>query len=239
VQKDLRILDTLRLSGELERALRAEAEAKERLARAQERSGRARKAEATAQALFDAARRAAAETFDQRLDRILPLLSELYRRLRPHPIWHEIEYSIRGDVKRFLKLQVGETLNPQFLFSSGQRRATGLAFLLSINVSLAWSRWRSILLDDPVQHVDDFRTVHLAEVTAQLVSEDRQVICAVEDPALADLLCRRLPISRTGGAKRVTLGIDSDGALAKLYEHELNPLVRRSVLAAQKEAFVG
>jgi chromosome segregation protein len=108
VQKDMRILETLRLSSDLERAQRAEAEAKDRLARVQERSGRARKAEATAQALFDAARRAAGETLDQRLDRVLPLLSELYRRLRPHPIWREIEYSIRGDVKRFLKLQVAD-----------------------------------------------------------------------------------------------------------------------------------
>jgi chromosome segregation protein len=235
-QKDLRILETLRLSGDLVRAQRAEAEAKDRLARTQERFGRALKAEATAQALFDAARRAAGETLDQRLDRVLPLLSELYRRLRPHPIWREIEYSIRGDVRRFLKLQVGGNLNPQFLFSSGQRRATGLAFLLSINISLAWSRWRSILLDDPVQHVDDFRTVHLAEVTAQLVSEDRQIICAVEDAALADLLCRRLPIRHSGDAKRITLGLDADGALAKVYEGELNPLIRRSLVATQDQS---
>jgi chromosome segregation protein len=165
-QNDLRILDTLRLNSELERAQRAEADLKSRLLRNQERLGRAHKAEALAQALYDAARRATGETLDVRLERVLPLISELYRRLRPHPIWRDIEYSIRGDVRRFLRLQVGEELNPQFLFSSGQRRATGLAFLLSINISLAWSRWRSILLDDPVQHVDDFRTIHLAEVTA-------------------------------------------------------------------------
>jgi len=163
-------------------------------------------------------------------------MSELYRRLRPHPVWQDIEYSIRGDVKRFLKLQVGEELNPQFLFSSGQRRATGLAFLLSINVSLAWSRWRSVLLDDPVQHVDDFRTIHLAEVMAQLVADGRQIICAVEDAALADLLCRRLPISRFGEATRVTLGHDKDGALAKINEHELTPLIRQSLLATEQSA---
>ena len=104
--------------------------------------------------------RAAGETLDQRLDGVLPLLSELYRRLRPHPIGGKLSIPSAVTSKRFLKLQVGDELNPQFLFSSGQRRATDLAFLLSINISLAWSRWRSILLDDPVQHVDDFRTVH-------------------------------------------------------------------------------
>jgi hypothetical protein len=230
-RRDLRILETLSLSAELERAQRAESDAKNRLLRIQERFGRARKAEATAQALHDAARRAAAETLDSRLDRVLPLMSELYRRLRPHPIWTDIEYSIRGDVRRFLTLQVGEELNPQFLFSSGQRRATGLAFLLSVNLSLAWSRWKSILFDDPVQHIDDFRTVHLAEIGAQLVASGRQIICAVEDGALADLLCRRLPLSRIGEAKRVTLGQNAEGALAKIMERDLVPFVSNALLA--------
>ena len=235
-QKDLRVLETLRFSADLERAQRVEADAKVRLARAQDRFGRARKAETGAHALHDAARRAASETLDRRLERVLPLMSELYRRLRPHPVWTDIEYSIRGDVRRFLKLQVGEDLNPQFLFSSGQRRATGLAFLLSVNLSLAWSRWRSILLDDPVQHVDDFRTVHLAELLGQLIGEGRQIICAVEDAALADLLCRRLPIDRLEAAKRITLGMDADGALAKVAERWLNPQVRNSLLSRSEQS---
>lgn len=156
-------------------------------------------------------------------------MSELYRRLRPHPTWSDIEYSIRGDVRRFMKLQVGDQLNPQFLFSSGQRRATGLAFLLSVNLSISWSRWKSILLDDPVQHIDDFRAVHLAEVMAHLVNEERQVICAVEDAALADLLCRRLPVGVPGDALRITLGPDQDGALGVQEQRKLMPLVKRSL----------
>lgn len=238
-QKDMRILETLRLNVDLERAQHAENEAKSRLTRAQERFGRARKAGAGAQALHDAARRAASETLDRRLERVLPLMSELFRRLRPHPVWNDIEYSIRGDVRRFLKLQVGEELNPQFLFSSGQRRATGLAFLLSVNLSLAWSRWRTILLDDPVQHVDDFRTVHLAELLAQLVSEGRQIICSVEDAALADLLCRRLPVDQPTAAKRITLGPDAEGALTKLTERWLTPLVLNSLGGASGELAAG
>lgn len=234
VASDLWIVETMNLGGELERAQRAESDAKARLARVQERLGMARRAESIAQELHDAARRAAGETLDRRLERVLPLLSELYQRLHPHPLWRDIEYSIRGDVKRFLRLQVGENLNPQFLFSSGQRRATGLAFLLSINLALAWSRWRSILLDDPVQHVDDFRTVHLAEVLAQCLGEGRQIICAVEDVALADLMCRRLPIGAPGEAKWVTLGADADGALANLKERDLLPLIGQSLVATEE-----
>jgi recombinational DNA repair ATPase RecF len=157
-------------------------------------------------------------------------MAELYSRLRPHPVWDEIKYTVRGDIRRFLKLQVGDGLNPQFMFSSGQRRATGLAFLLAVNLSLAWSKWRSILLDDPVQHIDDFRSVHLVEVLAQLVTGGRQVICAVEDSALADLLARRLPLGTEESGRRVSLGTDHTGALAVLEEGPLLPLMSNVLL---------
>ena len=92
-----------------------------------------------------------------------------------------------------------------------------------MNLSLAWSRWQTILLDDPVQHVDDFRSVHLAEVIAHLVAAGRQIVCVVEDPALADHLCRRLPVLASGAGVRVTLGPDPDGALALLDHRTLIP----------------
>lgn len=227
----LRILGTIAQNRLLETGSAQLRDAQNRLSRAQDRAGRARAAETAASALHDAARRAGSETLDLRLERVLPLMAELYSRLRPHPVWQDIEYSIRGDLRRFLSLQVGDGLNPQFLFSSGQRRATGLAFLLSINLSLAWSRWRTILLDDPVQHVDDFRTVNLAEVLAQLVASGRQVIVAVEDAALAELLARRMPVFRTGDASRLTFGLGNGGCSMISAMSEPVPMLPR-VLAA-------
>jgi DNA repair exonuclease SbcCD ATPase subunit len=231
ISSDLRLIDTLSLDRVIGRATVDQDNAKERITVAEARLGKARLAETRAKALYDAARRSAAETLDQRLDRVLPLMSELYKRLRPHPIWSDIEYSVRGDVQRFLKLQVGGDINPQFVFSSGQRRATGLAFLLSVNLSITWSRWRSIMLDDPVQHVDDFRTVHLGEVLAHLCQSGRQIVCAVEDSALADLLCRRLPSYEESPGKRFTLGTDRSGALTIKAEDEIAPLNRRALIA--------
>lgn len=229
-EADLRILETLRLNEALARASAAKTTADAVYAEAERRLGLARRAERHAQALHDAARRAAGETLDRRLEQALPLITELYQRLRPHPFWATIGYKLRGDVKKFLRLQVGDELNPQFLFSSGQRRATGLSFLLAVNLSLAWSRWRTILLDDPVQHVDDFRSIHLAEVMAQLTASGRQIICAVEDAALADLLCRRLPAPAGVKGRRITLGPDADGAMAKQRDELLPPLPQLALL---------
>ena len=230
IATELRLLDTLSLNEVLGRAVAARNDAQEGVTRAEVRLGRARLAEMRAKAIHDAVRRGAAETLDQRLGRVLPLMSELYRRLRPHPIWDDIEYSVRGDVRRFLKLQVGGEVNPQFVFSSGQRRATGLAFLLSMNMSISWNRWRSILLDDPVQHVDDFRTIHLAEVLAHLCHSGQQIVCAVEDSALADLMCRRLCSSREVDGKRITLGASDDGSLGIRQEKVLAPLRHRALV---------
>ncbi|WP_099867304.1 AAA family ATPase [Pararhizobium haloflavum] len=232
IASDLRVFDTHSTDRVITRLLGEQSAAADRVRSAEVRLGRARTAEARAKSIYDAARRAAAETLQLRLDRVIPLMSELYKRLRPHPIWGDIEYSVRGDVKRFLTLKVDGEVNPQFVFSSGQRRATGLAFLLSVNLSIAWSRWQSILLDDPVQHVDDFRTVHLAEVLAQLCASGRQVICAVEDSALADLMCRRLPSTVTSPGKRISLGADATGALAVVHEQTVATLSRRSLVPA-------
>ncbi|WP_413729452.1 AAA family ATPase [Sodalis sp. RH22] len=169
-------------------------------------------------------RRVSAEIIDERLAQISPLLNELYQRLRPHTDWRTIDYSIRGDVRRFLSLKVGDGLNPQFVFSSGQRRAAGLAFLLSVHLARAWTPLRSLLLDDPVQHIDDFRALHLVEVLATLRMDGRQIICAVEDPALADLLCRRLVSTATEGGRRIDINPGPFGATSMVTDQEIHPM---------------
>jgi DNA repair exonuclease SbcCD ATPase subunit len=180
-------------------------------------------------------RRVSAEIIDERLAQISPLLNELYQRLRPHANWRTIDYSIRGDVRRFLSLKVGDGLNPQFVFSSGQRRAAGLAFLLSVHLARAWTPLRSLLLDDPVQHIDDFRALHLVEVLAALRLDGRQIICAVEDPSLADLLCRRLVSTATEGGRRLDIDLGPHGATSVVTDQEIYPMpagVLRSVAIA-------
>lgn len=138
------------------------------------------------------AKTVANEILTEQFDTVMPLLKELYRRLRPHAEWTEIESDFGGKVRGSLNFMVGDGHNPQFLFSSGQRRAAGLAFLLAVHLSRPWCAWRTLLLDDPIQHIDDYRALNLVEVLTAIRKAGRQVIVAVEDPALADVLCRRL-----------------------------------------------
>ncbi|MFL6856617.1 MAG: chromosome segregation protein SMC, partial [Allosphingosinicella sp.] len=107
---------------------------------------------------------------------------------------------------------VGSGKNPQFLFSSGQRRAAGLAFLLAIHLSRPWCKFQTLLLDDPVQHIDDYRALNLVEVLSAIRKGKRQVVVAVEDAALADALCRRLRSTASSPGCRYDLTLGSDGA---------------------------
>jgi chromosome segregation protein len=110
-----------------------------------------------ARQIDNAAISVANQVLTEQFDTVMPLLKELYQRLRPHTDWREIEMDFGGRVRASLNFSVGDGRNPQFLFSSGQRRAAGLAFLLAIHLSRPWCRLRSLLLDDPVQHIDDYK----------------------------------------------------------------------------------
>lgn len=186
---------------------------------------------ANAQAATEAARRidSAAkeipnEILVEQFETVLPLLKELYQRLRPHTDWTEIDADFGGKIRGSLNFSVGNGRNPQFLFSSGQRRAAGLAFLLAVHLSRPWCRWNSLLLDDPVQHVDDYRALNLVEVLAAIRRSGRQVVVAVEDVALADLLCRRLRSSTLEPGRRYELTHASDGSAEVKYMLDVSPL---------------
>src|SRR5439155_17057970 len=104
-----------------------------------------------ARQINNAVREVRNQVLTEQFDTVMPLLKELYQRLRPHADWREIETDFGGRVRASLNFVVGDGKNPQFLFSSGQRRAAGLAFLLAMLLSRPWCRLRSLLLAHRVQ----------------------------------------------------------------------------------------
>lgn len=154
---------------------------------------------------YDIVKRVAGEIVDEQLSTLAPLLGELYLRLKPHVDWLDLAYSIRGDIRKFLSLRVGDSLNPRYMFSSGQRRAAGLAFLMSVLLSRSWCKLKTVILDDPVQHIDDFRSLHLVELLSGVRQSGFQIICTVEDGQLADLLSRRLRVLDENDGSQITM----------------------------------
>ncbi len=56
-----------------------------------------------------------------------------------------------------------------------------------------------------MQHVDDYRALHLAEVLGSIRRSGKQILCAVEDRSLANLLARRLATSESENGSLVQL----------------------------------
>ena len=231
IESKLSILESsmaLSRVADLERQLEV---AQKRVSAADVEVSKASAAEALVREIDAAVKRVAAEIVDERLADLSPLLSELYLRLRPHSEWSEIQYLMRGDVRRFLSFSVGPDINPRFVFSSGQRRALGLSFLLAVHLSRKWCRLKTLILDDPVQHIDDFRAMHLVEVLSAIRRAGRQVVCAVEDPALADLLCRRLEMRASGEGIRIDMHFENGRGVSASHSSVV-PLISKALLSA-------
>jgi DNA repair exonuclease SbcCD ATPase subunit len=189
------------------------------------------RAQTTTQEVADAAKRVSNEIVRERLAFLKPLFLELCDRIRPHSDWPDIDFLLRGDVRPFLSFMIGDGLNPRFVFSSGQRRALGLAFLLAVYLSRGWCKLETLILDDPIQHVDDYRALHLVETLAALRMLGRQIICTVEDPALADLLCRRLRSNSNEPGIRIDLGYEP-GEGVRIVSRRTIPEFRSAFMAA-------
>lgn len=226
-------LAVLEASASMERV----AEIERRLAQARDISAsleaelrRLEAAESRAKRLIKGVRRAVGEVVEERLAALDPLLKDLYARLRPHNDWTDLRYTVRGDVRKMLSLTVGSEVNPRYTFSSGQRRAIGLAFLLAVHLSRPWCRLRTLILDDPVQHIDDFRALHLVEVLGAVRRLGQQIICAVEDEELAELICRRVRSARDGEGLLVRMGYRTgEGAIVES-ARAVAPAVRHLVV---------
>lgn len=190
------------------------------------------KAAQNAKSAADTTKRVSWESVDDCLAALSPLLSELFVRLKPHMDYSEVHYRMRGDVKRFLSFEIGHGINPRFTFSSGQRRALGIAFLLAVHLSRPWCKFPTLVLDDPVQHIDDYRALHFAEVLSSIRQLGHQIVCTVQDSALADLLCRRLRSASLGDGLRIEMEYEPGGGARVRDVQEIAPLPERVLMSA-------
>lgn len=231
-----RALSVLEASNAVDRVGALESRVASLRARSEQEAARlasVEKAIESARQINNAAKTVANEILTEQFDTVMPLLRELYRRLRPHADWSEIESDFGGKVRGSLNFTVGDGHNPQFLFSSGQRRAAGLAFLLSVHLSRPWCKWHSLLMDDPVQHIDDYRALNLVEVLAAIRRTGRQIIVAVEDTALANVLCRRLRSANEDGGRHFELRTAPSGTAEIGHYQDIYPMPKLVLRQAQ------
>lgn len=85
----------------------------------------------------------------------------------------------------------------RYLLSEGELSALSLSLLLSMSTAYQWSKWRALLLDDPVQSNDIIHVAAFYDLMANLVKEEGyQIIVSTHDASLADFARRKLESAR-------------------------------------------
>lgn len=88
------------------------------------------------------------------------------------------------------------SIDPVLVHSEGQMAALSVSMLCAASLTYPWSRWRGLVLDDPLQHNDAIHSAAFADFICNLVADRQyQVLLSTHDRAQAEFL-RRKVVSR-------------------------------------------
>jgi DNA repair exonuclease SbcCD ATPase subunit len=113
----------------------------------------------------------------------------------------------RGEVPK----AVGE-IDPVLVHSEGQMAALAVSMLCAASLTFPWSRWKALVLDDPLQHNDSIHAAAFADLMGNLVSaEGYQILLSTHDVAQAEFLQRKFRSRRIPCTTLNLLGLGKDG----------------------------
>jgi hypothetical protein len=141
-------------------------------------------------------------------------LQSTYARIDPHPAFTSVEFlsSIvkgRGLLSTVIRDSVGDksSIYPSAVLSSPQVNALAVSIFLSFNLGIANPPLSTVLLDDPLQSLDDVNILGLVDLRRR-AKEQRQLRVSTHDVRFATLPPRKLrPVAKDGR----TIVIELDG----------------------------
>ncbi|WP_310964899.1 AAA family ATPase [Nocardioides terrisoli] len=160
-------------------------------------SEQARREATNAVGLHEATKAANEDIFRSRFAALEPLMNDVYSRLDPHPAFKNLSFSIESfrskgtatatvtDTERNI------TVNPMLVFSSAQANIVVLSAFLALGWAAGTSSLPFVLLDDPLQAMDDVNVLGFADLARHLRRE-RQIVIATHEARFAELLERKL-----------------------------------------------
>lgn len=89
-------------------------------------------------------------------------------------------------------IETEKELPPQVVLSEGQLAANGFSILCAASTAYPWSRWRALLLDDPLQHNDIIHTAAFVDVMRNMVElNGYQLILSSHDRGESEFIARK------------------------------------------------
>lgn len=230
-------------SSEEARAIHERDEVGQRVAALQDRRARLAAARNAASTLLRAVKEARVEVVRHEFNRISPLAQDVYSRLDPHPTFQDIDlvpevFRAAGTASASVRDPLlGISADPMLVFSSAQANIAAISFVVALNWAAA-SRVPVLMLDDPLQAMDDVNVLGFADLCRHL-RHSRQLIINTHEKRFAQLLERKLAPRRERERTLAVdfLGWDRSGPMIKTRDvpdqmDAARPVLQPSVSAA-------
>jgi outer membrane murein-binding lipoprotein Lpp len=148
--------------------------------------------------ILESLRDAAARLVDAQLTQIAPLVERVYARIDPHPAFRKVQLTSRFEQSRGrVRTTVADMLtdvvvkHPETVLSSSQVNALAVSIFLALNLGVPARPLDAVLLDDPLQSLDDVNLLGLVDLLRR-TKQQRQLIISTHDVRFAGLLERKL-----------------------------------------------
>jgi len=196
----LGVLDSLEQDvdrGQLDRAESEIASFTDALAARSQRLEEASQRALVLKVLAEASVVARVEVTEGRFKAVQPLVADIFSRLDPHPAFKTIEFELdtyyrKGTTSPIVRdLVEGVAADPLVIFSTSQANIAALSYFLAMGWSAGDRTLPFVLLDDPVQSMDDVNVLGFADLCRHLRSS-RQLIISTHERRFARLLERKL-----------------------------------------------
>ncbi|WP_306912804.1 MULTISPECIES: AAA family ATPase [unclassified Arthrobacter] len=148
------------------------------------------------------------EVTERRLRSIQPLVADIFHRLDPHPAFKTVEFELdtyyrRGTTSPLVVDHVaGISADPLLIFSTSQANIVALSYFIAMSLSMEGTGLPFLLLDDPVQSMDDVNVLGFADLCRHLRVR-RQLIVSTHERRLSGLLERKLAPRAEGARTKI------------------------------------
>lgn len=229
-------LSEARRRGEAERTLtelqKQSADHKQRISERQETGELASK-------IINELRGVSLDVVAARMEEIGPLLQRIYSTADPHPTFRSVRVLSRVFRGRGrLSTEIADPLNektsgaPEVVLSSSQMNALAVSIFLALNLGTQGSPLSAIMLDDPLQSLDDVNLLGLIDLFRRLTA-NRQLIVSTHDSRFGKLLQRKLrPVTEAQRTRVIELeGWERQGPTVRSFDVERDTRGLRIVAA--------
>jgi DNA repair exonuclease SbcCD ATPase subunit len=151
-----------------------------------------------AEAMLKALKRDSENFLNDRLRAIQPILDQLYAAIDPHPTLRSMLLETRNwyGKNRLSPVLIDATMElrvdePGRTLSTSQANALAVTLFLAFNLGLQPTRVASVILDDPLQNLDDVHLLGLVDLLRR-VQPHRQIVVTTHDASFASLLARKM-----------------------------------------------